>query len=94
MAGAGTLVALRNQQHITPRNSGLAANVGAWLLSAGGRGFWSKGSLFELIILSESLQAVLAEVGEADIAAALICKDLGDILIFSGDKPLEIGKML
>lgn len=65
---------------------------GGW--SAGGRGFWSKGSLFELIILSESLQAVLAEVGEADIAAALICKDLGDILIFSGDKPLEIGKML
>lgn len=32
MAGAGTLVALRNQQHITPRNSGLAANVGAWWL--------------------------------------------------------------
>lgn len=24
----------------------------------------------------------------------LMCKDLGDLLMFSGDKPLEIGKML
>lgn len=44
---------------------------GSW--SAGGRGFWNKGSLFEPIILSESLQAVLTEVGEADTAS---CTDL------------------
>lgn len=44
---------------------------GHW--SAAGRGFWNKGSLFEPIIQSESLQAALTEVGEADIAS---CTDL------------------
>jgi len=72
--GAWTVIVSSKQQHISPTSSivhckGRCLTFGELEVDY----FWYKGSLSERIILSNSLQAVLFEVGEADITT---CTDV------------------